>query len=182
MKQIAVKISDQSHDRLQRLAHQGKTNYATIVEAAIMAYQPLTSETIYTNHDLKSLIEAALGPVLARVAALESMGLVKPLNPENSVMVSVEASHQSGDLGASESQGIVEAVADRIAAEIAPVADKGKPTIKAFIAHLVASSERSPTKIANALNQAGYRTQTKTEFQRSNPQIKAALDAVKGEA
>jgi len=221
MRQIATKISDAAHDRLQRLAHQNKTNFATIIEQAIMAYQPLTSETIDTSNDLQSLIEAALEPVLARVAALESLGLVKPLSPEHGVVVSVEASHQGGDLSADDHAGVVEVVADRIASEIAPGAavdaieraaslatppadypdvseskpvaespsspilpdstpNQRKPTIKEFIANLVSSGERSPTKIARALNEAGYRTLTGKEFTKGNQQITDALNKVKG--
>ena len=195
MKQIAVKISDQAHDRLQRLAHQGKVNYATIVESAIMQYPSSTSETSETSKtDWQGLIDAALVPVLERLAALESVGLVKPLSPEQGIVVTVESAHQGGDLGASEGQAVVEVGLAGKAAEIASQAGMDsmererasssilpkERTVKEFVADLVAAGERSPTAIAKALTAAGYRTGTGSEFQRSNPQIKAALDQVRG--
>jgi hypothetical protein len=52
-------------------------------------------------------------------------------------------------------------------------------TVKEFIANLVQLGERSPTQIARALNDSGYRTGTGSEFKRSNPQIASALRGVK---
>jgi predicted transcriptional regulator len=119
MKQIAVKISDDAYERLQRFAHQGKTTYAVIVENAIAAYQPSEFDSEPTS-EIQALIEAALAPVLERLATLESMGLVKPLNPEQGVVVTVDSAHQEAHQGGATGQEVVEAVADKIAPEIAP--------------------------------------------------------------
>lgn len=53
-------------------------------------------------------------------------------------------------------------------------------TVKEKIDELIASGERSPSKIARALNEAGYLTNTRTPFERSNPQITKAIKAVGG--
>lgn len=119
MKQIAVKISDAAHERLQRLAHQGRTTYAVIVENALTAYQPSEFDSEPTS-EIQALIEAALAPVLERLATLESLGLVKPLNPEHGVVVTVESAHQEAHQGAAKGQEVIEAVADKIATELAP--------------------------------------------------------------
>lgn len=222
MKQIAVKISDASHARLQHLAHQGKTNYATIVENALALYQPseLTSESTSEIHSgVSALIEAAMQPILDRLEALESMELVKPLNPEQGIVVRVESAHQEAHQGGDDEQTVVEAVADKIASdapgaavdaiereaslatptadypdvsESKPVAEEsfssilpdesssqGKPTVKEFIAELIANGERSQQTISDALYKAGYRTKNGTKIERSSPQIKKPLDAAK---
>jgi len=53
-----------------------------------------------------------------------------------------------------------------------------KPT--EFIASLIESGERSPSRIAKALNEAGYRTQALSLFERSNPQITRPLKELRG--
>ena len=199
MRQIATKISDAAHDRLQRLAHQNKTNFATIIEQAIMAYQPLTSETIDTSNDLQSLIEAALEPVLARVAALESLGLVKPLSPEHGVVVSVEASHQGGDLSADDHAGVVEVVADRIASEIAPgaavdaieraaalatsttnyPAGKALPPMDIAVLEL-AKQGMGQTAIAAELTARGYRADSGKPIKKGHGTITRLVKQVRG--
>ena len=180
MPQIAVKISEPIFAKLKRLAHQGQTNYATIVESALSAYEPGASEPASDDSsEIRLLIESALQPVLARLEMLESLGFVKHSHPSS---ITVEIKPQEADLSASETQPISEPGSAEITPEIAPQAAKSagannpsKPTVKAFIADRVAAGERSPAKIAKALNAAGYRTGTGSEFQRSNPQISGAL-------
>lgn len=86
MPQIAVKVSESIFAKLKRLAHQGRTTYADIIERALSDYEPDTSE--HASHgaseihgDLQALIESALQPVLERLAMLESMGIVKHPHP-----------------------------------------------------------------------------------------------------
>jgi hypothetical protein len=68
MPQIAVKVSDGVYAKLKRLAHQGQTNYATIVEAALSAYEPDASHgASHGASEIHLLIESALQPVLARL-------------------------------------------------------------------------------------------------------------------
>lgn len=86
MPQVAFKISEPIFAKLKRLAHQQHANYATIVEAALSAYEPDTSEPAShgaseIHGDLQALIESALQPVLERLAMLESLGLVKQQHP-----------------------------------------------------------------------------------------------------
>ena len=200
MPQIAVKISEPIFAKLKRLAHQGQTNYATIVEAALSAYEPGASEhASHSASEIHLLIESALQPVLARLEMLESLGLVKHPHPTR---ITVEIAQDAPE-SALDAQAISEHWFDQETPEITsqgvqtgdseaetesdtsphPVPASPAParlTVKEFIAHLVQLGERSPAKIAKALNQAGYRTQKGTEFERSNPQIKAALDAVRG--
>lgn len=45
-------------------------------------------------------------------------------------------------------------------------------SVKGLIDELVAGGERSPTRIAHALNGAGFRTQTGTRFERSTGLIR----------
>ena len=90
MKQIAIKISDAAHERLQRLAHQGKTTYAVIIENALKAHHfSETSASTSEIHDVQALINAAIAPVLERLEAIESV-------------------RQIDDLGGSKAQGIAE--------------------------------------------------------------------------
>ena len=199
MPQIAVKISEPIFAKLKRLAHQGQTNYATIVEAALSAYEPGASE--HASHgasEIHLLIESALAPVLERLEMLESLGLVKHPHP-SSITVEIAQNAPESALYAqpiaepqcdAESPKIaVSAAVDVIGREAAEASSsilsenephQGKKSVKEVIADLVQSGMRSQAAIAQALNQAGYRTQKGTEFERSNPQIKAALDAVMG--
>lgn len=69
MPQVAVKISDAHFAQLKRLAHQRMVNYATIIEAALSAYQPETS----ANSELASLIpHDVISSVLTRLEAIET--------------------------------------------------------------------------------------------------------------
>ena len=185
--------------KLKRLAHQGQTNYATIVEAALSAYEPGASEhASHSASEIHLLIESALEPVLERLAMLESLGLVKHPHPTS---ITVEISQDAPE-SALDAQPIAEPQCD---AESPKIASQGvqtgdseaetesdtsphpvpaspalaQLTVKEFIAHLVQLGERSPAKIAKALNDSGYRTGTGSEFQRSNPQIAGALRGVK---
>lgn len=67
MPQIATTLAPQPYERLRRLAHLGQVNYATIIERALLAYAPAESPPA---PDVQ-VIQAALGPVLERLAALE---------------------------------------------------------------------------------------------------------------
>lgn len=179
MKQIAVKISDQAHDRLQRLAHKQHTNYAMIIEAALSAYEPSASCSSEASNEIQMLIDTALQPVLERLAILESPGLVSPYNAPESAVVAEEGLAEGGaEIGSCAVTGPLVEEQGGILPDRPP--NPRKFTVKEFIAGLVASGERSPTAIARALSDAGYRTGTGSEFKRSNPQIKAALDAVRG--
>jgi hypothetical protein len=133
-------------------------------------------------------------PSLLTVAKQDTSGLDEP---ELACLTDVKASALEGDLSASEAQGIDEPRDAGITAESAPQEARGgmekeslppsilpeqsptKRSVKEFIAGLVANGERSPQAIARALNDAGYRTQARTEFLRSNPQIKKLLEEAK---
>ena len=201
MPQIAVKISEPIFAKLKRLAHQGQTNYATIVEAALSAYEPGASEASESGEEIKTLIDAALQPVLERLATLEKMGIFKHQNLSG---VTVHVTPQNAPESALDAQPLpegadnqgtpkiaVEAITEALTGameneagdSLSILSEKephhGKKPVKAFIADLVQSGIRSPAKIARALNEAGYRTQAGSEFQRSNPQIASALRCVK---
>jgi hypothetical protein len=196
--QIAVKISDGVYAKLKRLAHQGQTNYATIVEAALSAYEPVASEASDSSEEIKTLIDAALQPVLERLATLEKMGIVKHQHlsgvtaqislhnaPEIAVAASGIPEARSAEKGAEIGlESAVEALPGRVEKEastspsILPDSGPAKRSVKDFIGGLVAAGERSPTQIARALNEAGYRTGAGSEFQRGNPQIASALKGV----
>jgi hypothetical protein len=194
--QIAVKVSDGVYAKLKRLAHQGQTNYATIVEAALSAYEPVASEASESSEEIKTLIDAALQPVLERLATLEKMGIVKhqhlsgvtaQISLHNAPEIAVAASgipeagsaEEGAEIGL---ESAVEALPGRVEKEASTSPSilpnsKAKRSVKDFIGGLVAAGERSPTKLAQALNDSGYRTGTGSEFKRSNPQIAAALKA-----
>lgn len=195
MPQIAVKLSSDCFSRLKRLAWQGETTYAKIIESALAAYQPEASPVSETNK-LRELIDAAMQPVLARLAMLESMGLVK--HPHHPTSISVQVAQEAPEM-AIEAQGIAKAGHEQEGAQIAaqgvvgdadepanafpsilspPNLQATRPTVKEKIAELIASGMRSPAQIARALNAAGYHTQALTEFSRSNPQITGALKVV----
>jgi hypothetical protein len=75
MPQVAVKISEASFTRLKRLAQQGGVSYASVIESALTAYHPATSATSETASlipDVQALLDQALAPVIARLAALEA--------------------------------------------------------------------------------------------------------------
>jgi hypothetical protein len=201
MPQIAVKISEPIFAKLKRLAHQGQTNYASIVEAALSAYEPGASE--HASHgateihsDIQALIQSALAPVLERLAMLESLGLVKHPHPTSiTVEIAQDAPESALDAQAIPEHGFdqespqitsqsvqtgdseAETESDTSPHPVPAFPAPARLTVKEFIAHLVELGERSPTKIAKALNQAGYRTKTGTPFERSSPQIAAALKA-----
>ena len=201
MKQIAVKISNEAHDRLQRLAHQAKTNYATIIEAALSVYEPGASENAsHSASEIHLLIESAMEPVLERLEMLESLGLVKHPHPssitveiaQNAPEIAVAASgipevgsaEKGAEIGLESAiEALPGAMENEAGDSLSILSEKephhGKKPVKAFIADLVQSGIRSPAKIARALNEAGYRTQAGSEFQRSNPQIASALRGVK---
>jgi hypothetical protein len=196
MPQIAVKISEPIFAKLKLLAHQERTTYAVIIERALLAYEPGASEASESSEEIKTLINSALQPVLERLEMLESLGLVKHPHP-TSITVEIaqdapepaldaqpiaehgfdqespQITSQSVQTGDSEAETESDTSPHPVPAFPAPA----RLTVKEFIAHLVELGERSPTKIAKALNQAGYRTKTGTPFERSSPQIAAALKA-----
>jgi hypothetical protein len=194
--QIAVKISDGIYAKLKRLAHQGQTNYATIIEAALSVYEPGASEASESSEEIKTLIDAALQPVLERLATLEKMGIVKHqhlsgvtvhVTPQNAPELALDAqplpegadNQGTPGIAVSAAVDVIEREAVEAFSSILPEKEprQGKKSVKEFIASLVQGGERSPSAIARALNQAGYRTQAGSEFKRSNPQIAAALKA-----
>jgi hypothetical protein len=178
MPQIAVKISESIFAKLKRLAHQQQATYADIIEKALSAYEPGASE--HASHgasEIQALIESALEPVLERLAMLENMGIVKHQHLSG---VTVHVTPQNAPESALDAQPIPKGADNQGTPEIAvsePVSGIQRKTIKEFISDLVTSGERSPAKIAKALNDSGYRTGTGSEFKRSNPQIASALKA-----
>ncbi len=191
MPQIAVKISEPIFAKLKLLAHQERTTYAVIIERALLAYEPGASEASESSEEIKTLINSALQPVLERLEMLESLGLVKHPHPTS---ITVEIAQDAPE-PALDAQPIAEHGFDQESPQITSQSSEAETesdtsphpvpafpaparlTVKEFIAHLVELGERSPTKIAKALNQAGYRTKTGTPFERSSPQIAAALKA-----
>ena len=168
MPQIAVKISEPIFAKLKRLARHGLVTYAEVVESALVAYQP---ENMPVPDDLTETINAALQPLQDELTTLKECLAALELKAH---FIAPTAPYSA--FGA---QGIVVPHDGEIGAEIAAEAAKSAPTnipsVKEFIADLVANGERSPTVIARAMNDAGYRTGTGSEFQRSNPQIAGAL-------
>lgn len=108
MPQVAVKLSELSFAKLKRLAHQRMVNYATIVEAALTAYQPETS----TASEQASLIpnnqQDVIHAVLTRLETLETQ------------LAAMQAgTAQNRAVGVAVGQGIVGQPQDQEAAEIA---------------------------------------------------------------
>ncbi len=183
MPQIAVKLSSSSFSRLKRLAWQGETTYANIIESALATYQPETSQLAPTiPDDLQSAIDVALAPVLSRLAAIEAMQSGTPQNRPESPF---------------EAQPIAEPTLDANAAVegAAGVKDAGmelgsEPNkrphphpaqdVHEFVASLIAGGERSPMEIAEKINARGYRTKNGTEYVRSSTVITNPLKELRG--
>lgn len=196
---INAKVSSAAANRLKKLALRRGKSYGEVLDALLLEVPIEQAEWETPLNDALSRIAALEAQVASLLSSSATVTETESL-PHVVVVVkpdTVESVHQSGDLGASEDQAVVEVVAGRIASEIAPGAavdaiereaaeasilpkSPTKRSVKQFINDLVANGECSPSGIARALNEAGYRTQTKTEFQRSNPQITTALDQVRG--
>lgn len=182
MPQIAVKLSSASFSRLKRLAWQGQATYANIIESALAVYQPETSELANPiPDDLQSAINAALAPVLSRLAAIEAMmqsgtaqdGQERALNGQGIAEQPIDANVP--EIAAEDVQGDVGTETD---IPLHPVRCSPKLTVHEYVANLIAAGERSPAQIARALNKAGYRTGTGTEYVRSSTVITNPLKAV----
>jgi hypothetical protein len=165
---INAKVSSEAALRLKKLSARRNQSYGEILDSLLLDV-PIESADW----------EQPLADVMSRIADLEAQ-----VSALLSTSTTLPSSHQDADFSGAEGQGISEPGLAEKAPEIALQAAKSagsnnpsKPTVKAFIADLVAAGERSPARIAKALNQAGYRTGTGSEFQRSNPQIAAALKA-----
>ena len=193
---INAKVSSEAARRLKQIATKRNMSYGEILDGLIMGVPLPTADWEEPLTDVLSRIEL----LEAQVSALLS-GSMPIANTETlPAVVSIAPSALGGDLSASDATRIDEPGPTEITAETAveseiealpedhqkpslPTPSNPSPTrtksVKEAIADLVNSGMRSQTDIARALNAAGYRTQTKTEFIRSNPQIKAALVAVK---
>jgi hypothetical protein len=195
MPQVNAKLSESTFTLLKHLAHQQQATYAVIIERALLAYEPGASHgAIHGASDIQALIESALAPVLERLEMLESLGLVKHqhlsgvtvhVTPQDAPEPALDAQaipepqsdEESPKIAVSAAVDVIEGEAAEASSSILPDSGPAKRSVKAFIADLVAAGERSPTKLAQALNDSGYRTGTGSEFKRSNPQIAAALKA-----
>ena len=182
MPQIAVKISEPIFAKLKRLAHQGQTNYATIVEAALSAYEPSTSEASESSEEIHLLIESALEPVLARLEMLESMGIFKHQHlsgvtaqislhnaPEIAVAASgipeVGSAEKGAEIGL---ESAIEALPEEEAApfpSISSLPEQPLPPIETAIKEL-GRQGHGQQAIAHELNRRGYRTVNGTLIQR----------------
>jgi hypothetical protein len=156
---VNAKVSSAAASRLKKLSLRRGQSYGEVLDALLLDVPVEAAEW-----------EAPIEAMRARIESLEV---------QISTLLSTAGLERTGsDLSGFDGQGLSEsgvtAKAPEIAVEAAISASTNKP-IKIFIADLVATGERSPARIARALNGAGYRTGTGTEFQRSNPQIAGAL-------
>ena len=186
MRQVNAKLSDSTFTLLKHLAHQQQATYADIIEKALLAYEPSAGDSISPPiTELQKIIDAALQPVLARLHALESLGLVKPLSPDQGIIVSVAPSDLGGFLSASDATGIDELGSTGITAEIAVESEiealpedhqkpsssipsklmSALPPIREAIAELKRKGF-TPQQAADELNKCGYRTKNNTLIKR----------------
>lgn len=196
MPQVAVKISESIFAKLKRLARHQGVPYSVIIESALSAYEPATSE--HASHsaseihgDLQALIESALRSVIDRVEALEqalatltveatpvyqpepevpeiaSCAVTEPL-PEPGIVDAAEtADDDVGDMVESVEEG------DLMEKEavLTPPSILSKPIQQPLPSIEVAIKELGrqdygQQAIANELNRRGYRTSTGTLIRR----------------
>lgn len=165
---INAKVSSEAALRLKKLSARRNQSYGEILDSLLLDVPIEAAEW-----------EQPLADTMKRITALESQ-----VSMLLSSLTTLSSSHHEAPESPLETQPISEPGSAEKSPEIALQAAKSagsnnpsKPTVKAFIADLVAAGERSPSAIAKALNASGYRTGTGSEFQRSNPQIADALKA-----
>ena len=166
---VNARISSAAANRLKKLALRRGQSYGEILDGLIMGvplpaveWETPLNDALSRIAELETQVSALLSSAtIADTATLPTGAAVDQIEKEASL-----ATPPADFPDISESK---------------PVAERAKPSVKEFIGNQVAAGERSPSGIARALNQAGYRTGTRSEFTRGNPQIKAALDQVKGE-
>ena len=196
--QVLLWLSAEAKQRLERLAVAHDLTQVSVVEAALLAFEAVPHEQRPAGCETSAQIDMALRSVIGRVDALEKALAALTVEaapvyqsnmeaPEIGSCAAVEPLAEAGTLEAAETVdgGMVESeetdgMENEAVPSPPPILPNQPLTVKGLIDEMVAGGERSPTRIANALNDAGFRTQTKTRFERSNPQIKKALDAVRG--
>lgn len=166
MPQIAVKVSESAFAKLKRLAHQQHANYATIVEAALSAYEPGASEhashgASEIHNDLQTLIESALRPVLDRVEALERA--LAALTGEAAIYPPEPKLAEIGSCAAVEALPENPAVVEKESTPSSPILPL--PPIESALKEL-GQQGHGQQAIAKELNRRGYRTANGTLIQR----------------
>ena len=187
---INARVSAQAALRLKQLSNRLNQSYGEVLTDLLLAVP-------VERADWEGPLEAMQARIEQLAAMVEAM------------RAGWAGAAQNGAVGDAAAQGIPEAHLDEKAAEIAaeslvdgstsgdlmeekieaqadhsshPVRPKApaKLTVKEFIAKQIEAGERSPSRIARALNESGYLTHARTQFSRSNPQITKALKAVGG--
>lgn len=182
---LAVGLS--ARRRLDEFARSTGLPLGVVLERAIMAYEPGASVAL--NEPRITALESRIEALESALAALkEQVAIIYQPEPEGAENGSCAAVGHNPNLDDGETSAAAHLVSGEVKEEPnlmeneavltpSPILSK---SVKRLIGELVAGGERSPTRIANALNDAGFRTQTGTCFERSNPQIKKALDAARG--
>lgn len=187
---INARVSQQAALRLKQLSNRTGQSYGQLLDGLILAVPVESADwegPMAAMQERLDQLEATVETMRAGWAGAAQngarsdaagRGIVGQPFDANVAEIALEAP-LSGSMNGDSMEEKIEAQADHSSHPVQPKAP-AKLTVKEFIAKQIEAGERSPSKIARALNEAGYLTNTRTPFERSNPQITKAIKAVGG--
>lgn len=162
---INLAVSPAAKERLRVLADESKVALGVVLERAIMAYQSQGGESdAYPLDALESRLlkmEAAMEALESRLSAVAD---------------------RAGSLSTFEEKGTeIGAVAEsEVVVESAPPKKKSRQELmEQAIQEIIATGERSPTRIAEQLNALGHKNGAGGPVRKSDSKISKALKALK---
>jgi hypothetical protein len=179
---INAKVSAQAALRLRQLSNRQGRSYGEVLTDLLLSVPVESADW-----------EAPLAAMQARIEALETrLAGMQQGTPQEAVESPFEAQPMAeqpldANVAVNASTGVEDA-------EIEPGSEPEEPSfpilpkiliqpakpVHEFVANLIAGGERSPSQIAKALNKAGYRTGTGSEYIRSSTVITNPLKELRG--
>lgn len=163
---INLAVSPAAKERLRVLADESKVALGVVLERAIMAYQHQGSESdaypvidVLESRLLK--MEAAMESLESRLSAFADRAASLPTHEEKSAEIASESA------------------SDVLAEPVPPKKKSRQELMEQAIQEIIATGERSPTRIAERLNALGHKNGAGGPVRKSDSKISKALKALK---